>query len=1199
MYYLLPLAALVPLYLYRHLYISRPTGNACPYLSANNQTAATFVAQAHNDLHFKKMIILVGSTISTEEVGMRWRDDADKKMPPTKDDVEDADSDPLGGSIFADPSSDYTSLQLFAHMFSDNVTSSPADLLDSVPADRNSMTFLRRLQEEPDPRAGLDNHTTHPTGDREGHHTGTSTATPVGGAVSLGSNTGSGTISEVLETVVSTTKPAVIHDQLPGVDMEPPGEAEPGDDWTQLEGSPVHPVSEPSASRPGETVERLADEALAAPPGPSVGPSGMWLQGFSLANIVVVETFEGWVVFDAGESTNTTLQALEQLAELIASWEPSVCERAGRRVTHVFLSHHHTDHTGGINGVLRFNEQQGESVAVTILAHAETNEAMLNFYLAMATKKFKRAVKQFGTAKSLRDHEPTSISAGIGGAYTLERDDPPGIIFPNYVWEGASLDVPLSPHLRIQALYLPGETQDQVCFFVPQLSLFHFSDNFYFSFPNVYPLRGGPYRSPAVWQESLDVYLHQYWSKTKVATLGHTSPVFGRDAIRYIVERYRDALAFVQHQTIRLLDKTSDINLIADHVNSLFWTAFPQFVPEKMLENDNEGPLDDKGSLDVARRMSRDRSFGHHRPYDGQSGADINTASSSRGPLRTMGRNAGSAWSRSVESVEANLNQDVVSNMLTDPLMPYYGQLEWAVKAVADAQMGWFDENPIKLNAHKLNNGDRSRKLNQVVDTLGAAAYSDTIPVLKELVQDYISQGECQWALELCELFGSSQQKLPERVQLGQCQKLSAELHDLIRDGELRDDALPLSGQGAAAGRSTVSLLDEALESADKLEDDDDDGYAVVDESHMSPDWQASVKIVGGSLVAGPGVSHGGGVPKSLDEGAAHGGVSNGGASDGGASDAGFTESGDFAEDFAGESGEFSAGSGDFSGESGGIAVRNKLLEKLVRHQWESSHCVKTSEESTPGSRPVSEARLVGSDLQCLRKKALWCLAEQEISASGRNWYLSEAASTDADEDGKAFTRMMRDIVIENIADLDPVVKGLSYRFVPFGDAKHSKESCIFYLTILPEKNMRNSVDDPVLNTLPNVIKMEPIENQAITYEILFRNQVFNVKRINNAYDIDWYSLQHFKSFDMKLRWSGLKAIFLRKHSAPRLIMDGKLKLPTEFPVPITALQQARSDQEIKNRVNAILNKKGRLGVVDRIRMFILFAEIMLSLETR
>ena len=75
-----------------------------------------------------------------------------------------------------------------------------------------------------------------------------------------------------------------------------------------------------------------------------------------------------------------------------------------------------------------------------------------------------------------------------------------------------------------------------------------------------------------------------------------------------------------------------------------------------------------------------------------------------------------------------------------DYLREYYGNVEWAVRAIFDGYLGWFDGNP--SNLFPLAPKDEARRIAKLAG--GAAA-------LLEQARDALKDGDAQWAAQLCD----------------------------------------------------------------------------------------------------------------------------------------------------------------------------------------------------------------------------------------------------------------------------------------------------------------------------------------------------------------------------------------------------------------------------------------------------------------
>ena len=104
--------------------------------------------------------------------------------------------------------------------------------------------------------------------------------------------------------------------------------------------------------------------------------------------------------------------------------------------------------------------------------------------------------------------------------------------------------------VQLELVAAPGETQDQLYVWLPDQRVVFAGDNFYQSWPNLYPLRGTARRSLRDWIASIDKMLKQ---DPLHVVGGHTTPILN-DA-KTVLTNYRDAMQWVLDRTLDGLSK--------------------------------------------------------------------------------------------------------------------------------------------------------------------------------------------------------------------------------------------------------------------------------------------------------------------------------------------------------------------------------------------------------------------------------------------------------------------------------------------------------------------------------------------------------------------------------------------------------------------------------------------------------------------
>ena len=138
--------------------------------------------------------------------------------------------------------------------------------------------------------------------------------------------------------------------------------------------------------------------------------------------------------------------------------------------------------------------------------------------------------------------------------------------------------------VALELVAAPGETDDQLYVWLPEQRVVFAGDNFYQSWPNVYPLRGTARRSTRDWIDSIDKMLNE---DPLHVVGGHTTPMLG-NAVE-VLTNYRDAMRWVHDRTIEgasrymtpdelveyaaLPEHLADLDYLAEYYGSIWGTV--------------------------------------------------------------------------------------------------------------------------------------------------------------------------------------------------------------------------------------------------------------------------------------------------------------------------------------------------------------------------------------------------------------------------------------------------------------------------------------------------------------------------------------------------------------------------------------------------------------------------------------------------
>ena len=329
------------------------------------------------------------------------------------------------------------------------------------------------------------------------------------------------------------------------------------------------PVVGALAQSPVANEARLREQGAAFPRGVVAVTRGVWVAvGYGLANSILIEGDTGIIIVDALESAAAA-------REVKAAFD-SITRKP---VVAIIYTHNHRDHIGGAavfaaGGAPAVYAQAG-------FAAAELGSSPVR--AAIAT----RSLRQFGVALPSSER----LNDGIGPQVRLVPGEP-ALVLPPTVLVRDSLTVRLAG-VRLRLVHAPGETGDQLYVMLPSQRVLLPGDNYYHAFPNLYAIRGTPYRSPGLWARSLDRMVRE---DAEFLVPSHTQPVRGATQVRTRLSRYRDAVAHVYRAavdginrglspdqlaaTISLPDSLRDVPYLQEFYGTVAWSVKGVFAGE-------------------------------------------------------------------------------------------------------------------------------------------------------------------------------------------------------------------------------------------------------------------------------------------------------------------------------------------------------------------------------------------------------------------------------------------------------------------------------------------------------------------------------------------------------------------------------------------------------------------------------------------
>ncbi|XP_078493137.1 linear primary-alkylsulfatase-like [Ciona intestinalis] len=253
--------------------------------------------------------------------------------------------------------------------------------------------------------------------------------------------------------------------------------------------------------------------------------------GYSLSNMIMIEGTTGILIIDTLDSADWATFVYKEFRKITS-----------KPLMGIVVTHFHSDHFQGNNPLLEDAKNNGWSV--NVYAHSSTAKIVAENEFTLPIRGL-RSARQFG--EYLSDQEKTNDGIGIDYKPSSKLVMKPLKVTHTYN-ERATFTV---AGITFDLIHTPGETEDQTTVWIPSKRAVFPGDNIYQAFPNLYTIRGSPYRNVKHWYESLDITRNL---GADYMVPSHTLPVLGKENVFNILTSYRDAVKFVYDQTFRYMN---------------------------------------------------------------------------------------------------------------------------------------------------------------------------------------------------------------------------------------------------------------------------------------------------------------------------------------------------------------------------------------------------------------------------------------------------------------------------------------------------------------------------------------------------------------------------------------------------------------------------------------------------------------------
>ena len=267
---------------------------------------------------------------------------------------------------------------------------------------------------------------------------------------------------------------------------------------------------------------------------------GVWSAvGYAASNQHMIEGKTSLTIIDTSESTGAATNVLAEFRKL-----------SNKPITRIIYTHSHRDH---ISGAMVFAD--GANIPV-IASHDFAPDLTGKNVLQHTPDKAlnRRTMAQFGFGLTPQQR----VSLGCGPGDRPVDGMGAGYIPPNQFIEH-DRDIDLDG-VSARLIKAPGETDDHMVVWLPEQRVLIPGDNWYHAFPNLYAIRGTPYRDFGAWADSLELLDSL---NAEVLAPGHTQPVFGASKVHEVLTTTREAILHVMKHTADGMDAGLSLDDIA------------------------------------------------------------------------------------------------------------------------------------------------------------------------------------------------------------------------------------------------------------------------------------------------------------------------------------------------------------------------------------------------------------------------------------------------------------------------------------------------------------------------------------------------------------------------------------------------------------------------------------------------------------